>query len=443
MSSKYKDFSCFISQTYSDFDIPIKELFDDKRGKSFGFDFFDFPYECVKYFRDNKKNINELQYDNIFGLLFSYEDLFKDRGLRDRYLAPYCQMYYCIHCLVPEIESRKPKCIKEEEKIDYKIFYQKKWLSICIESTTNHDIRSIFETRRIDPEEYVEAEEQVQSILFDNCSLRQEFKEEKQKPILEVVSDWYLQRYNLVSALRIIIKLIRMDKKASIKEILGAIWCVESLIIPITIFILCMFWFNHLTSITDGFFKAFNLRPSWNVDSLVTTILVGLYLIILIFILLLLTKGARLLKILIPRLIGGIIVGYLPLLLDKDPWSLAIRMMESEPILGFMMIFLAIISSVYYVFSEIYKTVRNRSVALCRAIRIYSMGLIESLLLGIMVLDIVTEPLYPELYGKADTVAGLFGYVNLGVLYVYFPVALFIGFFVQMMWSEKPITYPI
>jgi hypothetical protein len=391
-----KAYEDFIAVSYDNYRKPIEELFDEE----WGFNFYYFPRESIEFIKGRK-----CFHKTLYELLKTYENFFNEKGLRERYLLVYCQIYYCFSLILKkwgtELDERNDK-IGQEWSDQVKDWIRRKWLRICIESESNPDIKSIFEANLIDPKGKIDAEKQIDEMLFDRQELKSEFADQKWKSHLDIVSIWLLQRYNLKLAWGLS---INMPISVIIRNIIIALMILYP---PIIIF---------------GFFR---------------TIIFSLYALFVIFLFAVFVgRSILLLRILLPRLIAGIIIGYLPLFFNDTPWKILEKMLD-DPRLGIITVVLALIFSFLYVFNEIYKTVKDIRIACGRTLLIYSMGLIESFAIGAVLLDIITQFFCIE----ANTI-GLFGYICPKILYIYFPSALFIGFFTQMMWQEKPITYPI
>jgi hypothetical protein len=139
-------------------------------------------------------------------------------------------------------------------------------------------------------------------------------------------------------------------------------------------------------------------------------------------------------------MVGGIVVGYLPLLLTDEAWNMvkAIKVLEASCLITF-----AFGLSLYYIFIEIHNTLKDKWESLVRALRVFATGLLESLVIGIIVLDLITKAFKPSLLEEGLLVHGLLGYIYPKLLYIYFPLALLIGIFVQIIWEDKPITHPL
>jgi len=101
----------------------------------------------------------------------------------------------------------------------------------------------------------------------------------------------------------------------------------------------------------------------------------------------------------------------------------------------------AIIASFVYLQAEISKNVKEKRKVSRRSRSILFLGLVESLTMGLVFCDLFGAQLVKSSSDKI--LQGFFGLIYPKVVLLYFPLALFIGIFVQIFWEEKPITHPL
>lgn len=149
-------------------------------------------------------------------------------------------------------------------------------------------------------------------------------------------------------------------------------------------------------------------------------------------------------KLLIPRLIGGILIGYLPILMSSDLWKFVKHINDFE---GFFIILISSVFCFYYLFTEIKNVVDDTRTAFFRSMRIWLIGLLESFLFGVVIMDLFARAFvksFDKLDKLGEPISGLLGgQIYPKVLIIYFPLALFIGIFVQLIWEDKPITHSL
>ncbi|AEB10597.1 hypothetical protein [Desulfobacca acetoxidans] len=155
-------------------------------------------------------------------------------------------------------------------------------------------------------------------------------------------------------------------------------------------------------------------------------------------------------RLLVPRMAGCIIVGYLPLVVGIETWQ-AISFLAQSPS-SWQMLFLiglAAAAAFGYLILEIQHITLKRWELLCRGFRVYTLGLGWSLGIGLVILDMLALS-----YQKMDEhifldetqltwLPGLLGKIPWEILVGYVPLALLIGIFLQIIWEEKPITEPL
>lgn len=161
----------------------------------------------------------------------------------------------------------------------------------------------------------------------------------------------------------------------------------------------------------------------------------------------------------VPRIMAGIIVGYLPVFLIDEVWDLASRpayaLMALSTLLGLV--------TLLYLFIEVQQRLGDPTVAFARARGIFVLGLLEAFGLGIVMTNLVGPfmvarnwsigeevPLetlrtgLEPMLGQLPPVLGIEPlYLFPSALLIMTPLSFFIGIFLQLMWEELPITEPL
>jgi len=147
-------------------------------------------------------------------------------------------------------------------------------------------------------------------------------------------------------------------------------------------------------------------------------------------------------RLLVPRLLGGIVVGYLPLLVTSDLWKFAFK---AEWYVIFLIMIGAVIACWIYLFVEVSNIVLDKRLAFNRASLLLVLGLVESLVIGLVASDLFAEKLLQNsvLVTSKLEIPTILGTVYVDAVSLYFPMALFIGIFIQILWEDKPITEPL
>jgi hypothetical protein len=161
----------------------------------------------------------------------------------------------------------------------------------------------------------------------------------------------------------------------------------------------------------------------------------------------------------VPRIGAGIIVGYMPVFLIDEVWDLSRRpwfpLGVTVTLLGFM--------TLLYLYVEVRRRIPDAAEAFSRARRIWLLGVLQALALGVVVTTLLGGFMVSRTWGPEPglemaelrtTVPPFLGELPriMGVEPVYaFPTAillmtflsLFIGTFLQLLWEDLPITEPL
>ncbi|NMG83445.1 MAG: hypothetical protein GIS02_04480 [Methanosarcinales archaeon] len=138
-------------------------------------------------------------------------------------------------------------------------------------------------------------------------------------------------------------------------------------------------------------------------------------------------KNLNFIKLLFPRLLGAILVGFIPIVTSKEIWEFAV--VNQSNLLKYCAIIFVV--SVFYLEYELYKTIRETVVKKWCQLRI-----IPVLLFGLF---------YSLLFSYIFTLVGFMGNVgwcwNRVIFYAMF--AFLIGILIQLLWEEKTASEPL
>jgi hypothetical protein len=161
----------------------------------------------------------------------------------------------------------------------------------------------------------------------------------------------------------------------------------------------------------------------------------------------------------VPRIGAGIIVGYLPVFLIDEVWDLARRpwfpLGVTVTLLGFM--------TLLYLYVEVRRRIPDPQQAFSRARRIWLLGVLQALGLGVVVTTLLggfmvsrtwgAEPgidmeilrvATPPFLGELPRIMGVepvYAFPTAVLLMTF--LSLFIGTFLQLLWEDLPITEPL
>jgi hypothetical protein len=161
----------------------------------------------------------------------------------------------------------------------------------------------------------------------------------------------------------------------------------------------------------------------------------------------------------VPRIGAGIIVGYMPVFLIDEVWDLARRPWF---LLGVTAALMGT-TTLLYIYVEVRGRIRDPKEAFERARRIFLLGVLEALALGLVVTSLLGKFMIVRVWGNEDqilfetireTTPAVFGQLprimGIDPFLVYPPaillmtfMSLFIGTFLQLLWEDLPITEPL
>lgn len=430
------DFKHFITHYHlaSSYEQAIKELFNDfPRKLKFDFLFLEFPERCIKQIKGNTLFDNHL-----FQLLDFYEYRFIELGKKERYPKVYYQIYYCYYLIFKKWgDELTPKD---------KTWIQKKWLTVCFNSLSDKALKHWLESKEIDPDGPIDVEKNVVDILFDKGgNIEKEFKDDKEmKFYASRAVDWFLKRYDWVSALYINKKRIGKKNKIEIKKIKFSI-----LLILVNILLIFSLFYNsqqlninpHLSTsvrLTRDILKDNAILGIPYYIELIFLVLIGIG--ILIAFIIALIKGFEFIRLLLPRLLGAVFIGFIPVVAGSEVYTFPLR-------LNLMQV--SGISSVIFLIALIYLTVEcytmiGKRDIFGRALGVSLYGLFASLILSLFICDVLAVDFVDYTRATYNVgYKGLFGVIYPQIVIFFASAALLIGIFIQVFWEEKTITEPL
>jgi hypothetical protein len=150
--------------------------------------------------------------------------------------------------------------------------------------------------------------------------------------------------------------------------------------------------------------------------------------------------------LIIPRLAAAIFVGYAPLLFSKDMWK-TFQTMDWRPM--FFLITVGMFGSLIYLRIELSKSLYGKWRIGGRVGFIWLVGIIEALIIGIIVSDVLGDwigfstEIADQTLRESWVFKGFFGHIYWKVTVLAGALALLLGVILQIIWEEKPITEPI
>lgn len=176
------------------------------------------------------------------------------------------------------------------------------------------------------------------------------------------------------------------------------------------------------------------------VDGGVTALAVIYILFAAWLLLVLLSRLQIFFRLFLPRLLGGIVVGYMFLIFSNDVWNMIARLNDAAN--RIVVILLAITFALFFLLNEARQTIRQARVALARSVLVLMIGILEAFVVGFVLSDLFGAGMAPILGPVIADLPGLFGKLYPRFILISAPLALLIGIFVQLIWEDKPITEP-
>ena len=158
----------------------------------------------------------------------------------------------------------------------------------------------------------------------------------------------------------------------------------------------------------------------------------------------------------VPRIMAGIIVGYLPIFFIDEVWSLANR---SWFTLGSIVVILGS-TTLLYLYIEVQRRLGDTIVAFARARQIFLLGVLQSAGIGLLFTGMIgrfmaTRNWLPEesvermadlppFLGQLPAILGIDPFLTFpSAIFMMTFMSFFIGTFLQLMWEDLPITEPL
>lgn len=390
--------------------------------------------------------INNKNYYEFFSLIWYLE---KKYPKAINYLNTILKMF-------PSKMDKESPFFYEKQRLQWRVknlaetdFIKKKsqaldWLRICVNTDNDKHNNFYFDISSHD------REQEVCNIIFDihkKGTLHQYFKDGIGVNYTYFLISWFLKHYNLSTTTKIISKIfLKKEYSTHLSRFqeLKKFGCFFTPLLFLVLIIMLVFSYSNVSifqEISDRFISICSNIEYFENINLFTTILLWAYPLTFIFFFLSILKNFLLwFKIFLPRMIGGIVVGFFPLLFGEEAWKIINNLSDLEG--SFLFIF-SILFSGFYLYVEVHNTIKDKIISFFRALRVLCLGLIESFIVGLIIMDLITIAYTPLLKFNYEPIVGLFGVIYPKILILYFPLALLIGIFVQIIWEEKPITQPL
>lgn len=145
-------------------------------------------------------------------------------------------------------------------------------------------------------------------------------------------------------------------------------------------------------------------------------------------------------RLFIPRLIGAIFIGFLPLIMGQETWELPLKLDY------WWTIVLSILSWFFaysYLTVECHNIIRKKNDALKRGVSVFLMGLLYSLVFAFVIVSVMGRHFVISEDLKSKWVDFMGTQIYCENIIFFASLALLIGIFIQVFWEEKTITEPL
>ncbi len=154
---------------------------------------------------------------------------------------------------------------------------------------------------------------------------------------------------------------------------------------------------------------------------------------------------------LLPRMSLALVVGYVALISSEEIIKVAFQLYEGCPWQLLAVNGGVLLAALLVLYAEASRFVGNKTWRLhCQALRraaaVVAVGLSRSLVLGWAIVGVLGATLVDQVVASGAewaSLAGPLGPVYPQLVALLAPLALFVGIFVQTVWEDKPITYPL
>lgn len=293
--------------------------------------------------------------------------------------------------------------------VEYQKICFRRWIAVCLDANIDRMSKTFFLENGINPED------EIYTILFSyREGVMGSDDTGKFNLYLEEIENWFLKRYALTTAVRINTAVSPDSKiKNHMAKNLPAAYILFNITLILPIIIL-----SSVDKQAAGVFLFFPL-------TVFPAVLCFYYFPF---------GASSVFKLLLPRLIAALMVGFIPIVLTGELWQ---WLGGLGPGTAASISCSAIIISFIYLYIEISNAVRKK--VFSRAFNLLLHGMMVAFYLGYLV-DLVFTDFYFSVYFPHSSHSSA---IHLPVIFTFSPLALLFGIFVQIIWEDKPITHPL
>lgn len=162
---------------------------------------------------------------------------------------------------------------------------------------------------------------------------------------------------------------------------------------------------------------------------------------VIFFVLLFFLDKRVLIRLFLPRLIGGISIGFSLLALEESTAMIYPFLWSFPPLIKTLLLCAVTLFSFLYIYTDIRPRVREKNEALRRSIQSFFIFTLFSLIIGSIILSFPTAKFQSILTTPPNGFFfGPLGWVDINLWITFSPIALFLGIITQFLFEEKTIT---
>lgn len=343
------------------------------------------------------------------------------RVLTDRFLYPRIYYEFMYSCKLACVRL-SPRSGHYKANIPQETFRQ--WVEVCMEINENPHIRSLFAEYDLNPEE------EINELLIMSNETMEYIKRRRPNSfndILDEIQAWFLRRYELDYAANYsLIMRGKLSSNEKPKRFMLAYYFIIS-----ACFLGAVFIAQSLLPII----KCSNNSGIYLWEYVVITLPITVLLIILfIFI----SDGVvTVLKMMLPRYIAAIFIGYLPFVFTKDLYFFVSALKPHSWIIISILLY---ILTFLFIYILVFISMQTKRI-LKRVTVLYLHGLIVSGILSYIINISISNFFLAEKPTLNIQAQSLSLYIPGFVIFI--PLALLFAIFVQIIWEDKPITHPL
>lgn len=347
---------------------------------------------------------------------------YKQKDLEVEYASARCEVYRGLW-----------ECSLREPDAKHASYYRFEWLKICY-ATGNEGYNFYFQTH---PIATIDREQEIRRMLFppDGTGPLDTFfaGTPEGRAYFPALVQWFLRRYDLSTAFR----LIRFSTSSLPALVVGKGLPRRIGMIAFAIVVLMVFAFTNLYNDHSYLLPHHWVRCNFSCEKPARVFELVLYLFATAAVAYRPSCG-----ILLPRLIGGILVGYL-FLISSD--SIVTFAVNANPFTVYLVGAFSLGLSYLLLSFEVRRSLgTTRSKIVERTTTLLCLGFIESTVIGFLVADLFSDIFFQHIGNEILRPAnfpGLFaGSMYPKVIILFIPLALLVGIVLQLFWEEKPIS---